>query len=68
MAERDTKPQAGCTQTVASAWKELSAALALWPSYLNFDTRSACSRMTRALSLISVPVGSPLYNILGLDQ
>jgi hypothetical protein len=38
------------------------------PPYLNLDTRSACSRMTLALSLISVPVGSPLYNILGFDQ
>jgi hypothetical protein len=26
----------------------------------NFETRSACSRMTRALSSVSVPVGSPL--------
>src|SRR5262245_58092562 len=36
--------------------------------HLNCDTRSACSRMTRALSLARVPVGSPLYIILGLDQ
>jgi hypothetical protein len=28
-------------------------------AYLNLETRSACSRMTRALSLASVPVGSP---------
>jgi len=44
---------------------------ALWwqgPSYLNRETRSACSRIARALSLASVPVGSPLYNILGFDQ
>ena len=29
-------------------------------TYLNFETRSACSRMTRALSSVRVPVGSPL--------
>src|SRR6266566_3861307 len=34
--------------------------------YLNFETRSACSRITRALSSASVPVGSPLYVTLGL--
>ena len=28
--------------------------------YLNFETRSACSRITRALSSVRVPVGSPL--------
>jgi hypothetical protein len=28
--------------------------------YLNFATRSACSRMTLASSVASVPVGSPL--------
>jgi len=26
----------------------------------NFETRSACSRITRALSSVGVPVGSPL--------
>ena len=36
--------------------------------YLNFETRSACSRMTLALSLAAVPVGSPLYLTLGFDQ
>ena len=36
--------------------------------YLKFDTRSACSRMTRALSAATVPVGSPLYMIRGFDQ
>jgi hypothetical protein len=29
-------------------------------SQRNFETRSACSRMTRALSSVNVPVGSPL--------
>ena len=28
--------------------------------YLKFDTRSACSRITRALSSVRVPVGAPL--------
>ena len=37
-------------------------------SYLNFDTRSACSKMTRALSAKGVPVGSPWYVTRGLDQ
>lgn len=36
--------------------------------HLNFETRSACSRITRALSSTSVPVGSPLYMTRGLDQ
>ena len=39
-----------------------------YESYLNFDTRSACSRITLALSVAAVPVGSPLYIILGFDQ
>jgi len=30
------------------------------PCQRNLETRSACSRMTRALSSVSVPVGSPL--------
>ena len=36
--------------------------------HLNFDTLSACSRMTRALSSIGVPVGSLLYITRGFDQ
>jgi hypothetical protein len=36
--------------------------------YRKFDTRSASSRMTRALSDAGVPVGSPLYRIRGFDQ
>ena len=36
--------------------------------YLNLDTRSARSRMTRALSVSAVPAGSPLNLIVGLDQ
>ena len=37
-------------------------------NYRKLETRSACSRMTLALSLAAVPVGSPLYRILGFDQ
>jgi hypothetical protein len=36
--------------------------------YLKRETRSACSRMTRALSLAAVPVDSPRYMIRGFDQ
>jgi hypothetical protein len=36
--------------------------------YLNSEMRSACSRISLALSAAIVPVGSPLYMILGLDQ
>src|SRR5215467_2964807 len=36
--------------------------------YRNFETRSASWRMTLAASLPAVPVGSPMYMILGLDQ
>ena len=36
--------------------------------YLNLETRSACSRMTLALSVAAVPVGSPLYMILGFEK
>jgi hypothetical protein len=45
-----------------------SAATLSQLNYRKFDTRSACSRMTLALSLAAVPVGSPLYKILGFDQ
>ena len=37
-------------------------------NYRKLETRSACSRMTLALSVAAVPVGSPLYSILGFDQ
>ena len=37
-------------------------------SHLKFETRSACSRMTLALSAAAIPVGSPWYMILGFDQ
>jgi hypothetical protein len=40
----------------------------LWEPHLNLETRSACSRITRALSSASVPVGSPLYRMRGFDQ
>jgi len=36
--------------------------------YLNFETRSANSSMTLAASAAAVPVGSPLYVILGLEK
>ena len=39
------------------------------PGFLaKLATRSACSRMTRALSLANVPVGSPWYITRGFDQ
>ena len=44
------------------------AAICIGIHYLKFETRSACSRMTLALSVAAVPVGSPLYMILGFDQ
>ena len=34
----------------------------------NFDTRSACSRMTLALSACAVPAGSPWILIVGFDH
>ena len=36
--------------------------------YLNLETRSACSRMTLALSVAAVRIGSLLYMIPGFEK
>ena len=51
--------RSGVNNGITYFYPQLRSRLA-GPCQRNFETRSACSRMTRALSSLGVPVGSPL--------
>ena len=62
--------EVGMGTSMVPSWTcQLSPGLkATATDYLNFETRSANSSMTLAASAAAVPVGSPLYVILGLER
>ena len=65
---REDNPVAAERMRVRIAPKTHRTSASVHRHHLNLETRSACSRMTRALSSTSVPVGSPLYMTRGFGQ